>query len=138
MDAWWCVGVAWCCLLLLVVAWCCLVLLVVAWCCLVLLVVACCCLLLLVVGTWCVYNCQQCPNDFVKHIITLVQYLSKTYIVLLRIFADAFPPLIALVLFSCCSLVQVLTLVVDNLVKGALGAALQLLEYTLMVTKARE
>lgn len=32
----------------------------------------------------------------------------------------------------------VLTLVVDNLVKGALGAALQLLEYTLMVTKARE
>ena len=32
----------------------------------------------------------------------------------------------------------VLTLVVDNLVKGALGAALQLLEYTLMVTKARD
>jgi len=57
---------------------------------LVLLGVACCCLLLLVVrvvGTWCVYNCQQCPNVFVKHIITLVQYLSKTYIVLLRIFA---------------------------------------------------
>ena len=32
----------------------------------------------------------------------------------------------------------VLTLVVDNLVKGALGAALQLMEYTLMVTHARE